>query len=178
MFVPRKYKYTKVHKKKTTLTNSVILNGHKNLLLTYNLVSKDYGSVQAYTLELIRRYLVRSLSRKGTISCVVSTPFPKTKKSSKARMGKGYGKLHKWVGYIKPGDSIFRMQIHSLSQLNNLQKKIRFLNKKLRFRCYVYYYDYRLYMHQISKNFLKTLYITSPTNLKFGEKESTTIFLK
>ena len=131
MLTPKKFNFIKVFKKKKATQNKFV---NLNQGFLYTLISIDYGLIEYYHIELIRRFLTRSLKKKGNLICRLSLTRPLTKKSSQSRMGKGCGKLNKWFNYIQPGKILFELQIKNNSVYTELSDNILNLNKKLSFK--------------------------------------------
>jgi large subunit ribosomal protein L16 len=137
LYIPRSHKFKKVHRKfKINFKNSI----YKTFALTpgyyFGIISLDYAMVTDKHLELLRVFLTRTLEKKGLILRRISITHPLTKKASQSRMGKGVGKLDKWVGFIQPGSLLFELQT-SMLDYNEINNKhiIEKINKKLHFNC-------------------------------------------
>lgn len=94
IFIPKDFKFKKVHIKKHIKINST----SKILLKSNNFGLKaiEYGLLSSKNLEVVKNLIIKKLKKKGGILKVNCYPnLPITKKSLNMRMGKGVGNISK-----------------------------------------------------------------------------------
>jgi large subunit ribosomal protein L16 len=79
-------------------------------------------------IESARRLLKRLLKRKTEVEVLIRSFFPRTKKPAEVRMGKGKGKISKYVSVVCPGQLFFRLRGVAKPQA---QEAFLMLKKKL-----------------------------------------------
>ena len=126
-FIPKNYKYKKVHRKvyvkKLTYSRSNYLK--KN---SFGLKILTNGLLSAVVLEAARRTIRKKLKKVGNIRINAFPAIPVTKKSSGIRMGKGVGNISEWVCPLKKGLILFELTDVSL---NTAKVALRAVSYKL-----------------------------------------------
>jgi ribosomal protein L16/L10AE len=135
MFQPKKYKFAKIHKKRTV--NQYRKNRPLRLYNSYGLISLSYIVFDFKILELLRRFMSKISGRKGRIYRFFTLTLSLTKKAEKSRMGKGVGKIRNWYSLIRPGQPLY--ELRSSTYLDNfyITKKFIYIKKKLPFNVYL-----------------------------------------
>ena len=107
-FIPKDYKFKKVHRKK-----NVKLSSTSKILLkenSFGLKAIEYGLLSSKILEITKNMITKKLKKKDgflKVNCYPNLPI--TKKSLNMRMGKGVGNIDKWVFLVKKGYIIFEL---------------------------------------------------------------------
>jgi ribosomal protein L16 len=164
MFQPKKYKFTKIHKKK--VVNQYRKNRSLMLSNSYGLKSLSYIIFDFKILEVLRRFMSKISGRKGRLYRFFTLTLPLTKKAEKSRMGKGVGKIRNWYTLIRPGQPLY--ELRAVTYIDNfyINKKFIYIKKKLPFNIQLLKnkYDYLL-----SRNF-RASFIVKKLNYVIVEK--------
>ena len=142
LYNPKGYKFIKIHKKKSKAFGSGFTIKNR-----YGIISRTFGLITSRQLETLRRYISRRLQKRSKAFRRVSLTSIITKKSNKARMGKGMGKFNRWVGYIRPGIVLFEFsELKQLDINSNISGEFSKLQSKLPFKCKFIFYsiDYKI----------------------------------
>ena len=107
-FVPKDYKYKKIHKRVRTNT---LQDFRTNTLkdFKYGLKILNNGIISSVVLEAARRAITRRLKRIGNLKINGFSNIPITSKASGVRMGKGVGNISGWVFPVKKGRILFEL---------------------------------------------------------------------
>lgn len=73
------------------------------------MVALEPSQIDSHHLEAARQNIRRKLRRKGRLSILVHPDIGLSKKPASARMGKGKGKITKWLANIAAGHPIFQL---------------------------------------------------------------------
>ena len=105
---PKKTKYNKYFKPRR-LPQS--WNKMKELqpMLTYSLVALESSFINYSQIEAARQIIRRTIKRRGKLEIYVLPDIGISNKSSGARMGKGKGKVKRWVGSVAAGKTVFKL---------------------------------------------------------------------
>lgn len=103
---PRKFKYTKLHKKKFKSLK------YKTLLLKFGqigLKAVESGFLSVYQLKAIKFTLSKKLKRQGKLWFHTFPNIPITAKPVESRMGKGKGSVKHWAVFLTAGSFILEI---------------------------------------------------------------------
>lgn len=131
MFQPKRYKFNKIHKKRTV--NQYRKNRFLRLSNSYGLIALSYVIFDFKILELLRRFMSKISGRKGRLYRFFTLTLPLTKKPEKSRMGKGVGKIRNWYSLIRPGQSLYELKSSTYIDNFYINKKFIYIKKKLPF---------------------------------------------
>lgn len=124
-FIPKNYKYKKIHKK-------VYINKLINFKLNYlkyntcGLKILTNGLLSSIVLETIRKFIIKRIKKTGKLIINAYPYIPITKKSIGMRMGKGVGKIDKWVYPVKKGLILLELNNVSINIAKIIFKSISY----------------------------------------------------
>lgn len=113
IFIPKKYKFKKIHKK-VRIKNGKELKLNQLKLSICGLKVLESGVISSNILEAARRVIKRKIKRIGILKVNGFAHIPITQKASGIRMGKGVGSISSWVFPIKKGRILFELEDVSL----------------------------------------------------------------
>lgn len=91
------------------------------------LIAVERGFLEKEILESFRRVVTRKLNRLGKISIPLAFNMPCSAKPSGIRMGKGKGKISKYVARVSSGTVL--LEIHTYNKLNAAKALSKALKK-------------------------------------------------
>ena len=99
------------------------------------LLSREIGQVTNFELESLRKFLRRSLKKRGQIffRCFPQTPI--TKKPNEVRLGKGKGNIKYWTALVRKNDVILEIKSYGLLNIKDILIKAK---SKLSIKTFVY----------------------------------------
>lgn len=128
-YTPNQSKYKKQHyvpfKKIASKGNSIVYGD-------VAIKSKEAGVINWRSLESIRRAIAKHIKKSGRIWFRVRTHYPRTKKGEKVKMGKGTGKVDRFVGVVQPGTIICEAAGLPITDLTSLLTRF---SQKIGLRC-------------------------------------------
>ena len=107
MLMPKKVKYRKQHRGRTT---GVSKGGTYIAFGDYALQCLDPGWLTARQIEAARVAITRHVKRGGKLWIRIFPDKPISKKPAETRMGKGKGNPEYWVAVVKPGRILFELE--------------------------------------------------------------------
>lgn len=125
-----KLKFIEEEKKKTKSVLSDGLIGLK--ALQYNFITKNQ-------IESARKVISKHTKRNCKVWIKLNKAIPTTKKSISARMGKGIGKVNKYIYIIKKGMIVFELFYTTLLSKNLIKNVLNIASRKLPILTIVYY---------------------------------------
>jgi large subunit ribosomal protein L16 len=102
----------------------------------------NYGQFSAVQIEAIRRILRRGVKKLGNIKINTFPSSVLTKKPVSARMGKGKGKVHKYITHVLKGKVVFELFQVSMKKRRSSFFAFSKAIKKLPFRAKVIFLKY------------------------------------
>lgn len=108
---PRKFKYRKQQKGKSTNRVSVTSKNQKKLMFgSVGLKSMEPGRLTAKQMQAVRQVLNKKIKKIGRLKINVFPFTPISKKPVEVRMGKGKGNVDHWVFKVKAGVSLYEIE--------------------------------------------------------------------
>ena len=101
MLMPKRVKYRKPHR--------VSYEGHSKGNLTYGLMAKEGGYVNAKQIEAARIAMTRYMKRGGKVWINIFPQLARTQKPLETRQGTGKGDVKEWVAVVKEGKIMFEI---------------------------------------------------------------------
>jgi len=105
---PKKTKYRKYFKPRKLPKNSKKIH-RLGELNHFALVALESGFLNGRQLEAARQNIRRKVKREGKLEILIFPDIPITKKALAARMGKGKGKVNRWIASVSTGKTILRL---------------------------------------------------------------------
>ncbi len=106
MLIPKRVKYRKQHRPKTT---GKAKGGTEVQFGEYGLQAQTAGWINSRQIEAARIAMTRYMERGGKVWIKIFPHRPITKKPAETRMGKGKGAPEYWVAAVKPGRVMFEL---------------------------------------------------------------------
>lgn len=106
-FIPVKYKFKKVHRPRNQLKTS--FKGNSVVFGDFGLKVIQCGWITSKQLEAVRKFLSKSIKRKGNLWIRAFPNFSITKKPVEVRMGRGKGNPEFWVRSVSSGTILFEI---------------------------------------------------------------------
>ena len=101
-----------------------------------SIIALERGFIEKNTMESVRRVITRELSRSGKINIPLSFSSPVTSKPSGIRMGKGKGKISKYIARVSSGTILLEIfTSNSTTAIKALSKALYKLPIKAKIRC-------------------------------------------
>jgi large subunit ribosomal protein L16 len=108
---PRKFKYRKQQKGKSTNRVSVTSKNKKRLMFgSVGLKSMEPGRLTAKQMQAVRQVVNKKIKKIGRLKINVFPFTPISKKPVEVRMGKGKGNVDHWVFKVKAGVSLYEIE--------------------------------------------------------------------
>ena len=112
-FVPKKFKYKKIHKNVTVKnTKDFKINVLNSSVCGLKILKS--GTISSIVFEAVRRIIRRKTKKEGSLYINGFPSIPVTKKAIGLRMGKGVGSVDSWVYSVKKGRILFELKNISL----------------------------------------------------------------
>lgn len=112
-FIPRKFKYKKIHKNVITKNTKDLKVNVLNSSVCGLKILKS-GTISSIVFEAARRIIRRKTKKEGFLYINGFPYIPLTRKAIGLRMGKGVGSLDSWVYPVKKGRILFELKNISL----------------------------------------------------------------
>lgn len=108
MLIPKKQKYRKVHRSRSSLLGKA-KGGDTISFGSIALKALTPSEVTSRQIEAARRVIARYTKRGGRVWVRIFPHQPMTKKAAETRMGSGKGSVDHYVSAVKPGTILFEM---------------------------------------------------------------------